>query len=119
HDELQANQRSAGRSDDDVEALPGGSRTRKFIHGMHQPSLQSAVSDRSFAPAATRARDVGINVTRSPEVYPVQQVGPQQLFASGLRARTNALANLSSTCGASRSMSTPLSVRNARASSIL
>ena len=48
-----------------------------------------------------------------------QHSGPQQLFASGLRARTNALANRSSTWGASRSTSTPLSVRNARASSIL
>ena len=48
-----------------------------------------------------------------------QQVGPQQLFASGFRARTNALANRSSTCGAMASTSTPLSVRNARASSIL
>jgi hypothetical protein len=49
----------------------------------------------------------------------LQQVGPQHAFASGFRALMNALANFPSTAGAKRSTSTPLSVRNARASSIL
>src|SRR5437868_14497751 len=48
-----------------------------------------------------------------------QQSGPQQLFASGFRARMKALANLSSTSGVTRSTSTPAPVRNARASSTL
>jgi hypothetical protein len=48
-----------------------------------------------------------------------QQSGAQQLVASGFRARTNALTNRFSTCAASRSTSSPLSIRNERASSIV
>ena len=46
-----------------------------------------------------------------------QQVSPQQPRASGLRARTKALAKRPSTCGARRSTSIPVALRNARASS--
>ena len=45
--------------------------------------------------------------------------GRSSASAAGFRARMNALANLSFTCGASGSTSRPLSVRNARASSTL
>ena len=55
--------------------------------------------------------------TCAPSTVYEQQVGPQHALASGLRARTNALATLPSTARAMLSTSIPTLSRNARASS--
>ena len=77
-------------------------------------------------PPRVRLPEHGLEFPRPPDLtLPShwQHSGPQHVLAagaaSGLRARTKALANLPSTCGARRSTSIPASVRNARASSIL
>ena len=78
----------------------------------HHDGLSSL---RSVRPTSEQTTHVNHSGSPRPQL---QHVGPQQAFASlGFTARTKALMNFPSTCGASASTSMPCPERNSRASS--
>lgn len=97
---------------------------------MRQSACPSVAGERGAQPRSVRAT-VEASVSgapyaarfqshaRGPRNDHEQQVGPQHVLPSGLRARMKALATFPSTCGAIVSASMPLPARNDRASSVL